>query len=278
MPAFGIEVVPETASTNATLMQRVRAHQTEPCILVAAHQSAGRGRMGKGWVSTPGHSLTFSMALPMSPATWSGLSLAVGVSVAESLSTLLPATVPDPSGGLSLPRPTIQLKWPNDVWLHDHKLAGILIETAHLHTATGRQPWVVIGIGINLQAPSDIATPHPIHEVAATQLSSVPPIGLQEWHAVCDVGTVLNTVAPSVLQDVLCFETHGFAPFHARFSRRDALWQRPLCLSDGTQGVGMGVDVQGVLQVQTSQGWRAVDSQEVSVRPLATPTVEERTH
>ncbi|MGZ7242464.1 biotin--[acetyl-CoA-carboxylase] ligase, partial [Streptococcus pyogenes] len=76
---------PEVDSTNSELMRRARAGHVDPVLLVAEQQSAGRGRMGRSWASRAGDSLTFSLGLPLQPADWSGLSLAVGVAVAESL-------------------------------------------------------------------------------------------------------------------------------------------------------------------------------------------------
>ena len=99
LPGFTVEVLPEIDSTNSELMRRARAGQLDPVLLVAQSQTAGRGRLGRGWVSSPGDSLTFSLGLPLAPADWSGLSLAVGVAVAEALG------------------PGIGLKWPNDLWL-----------------------------------------------------------------------------------------------------------------------------------------------------------------
>ena len=74
-------------------MRRARAGRTEPVLLVAEQQTAGRGRLGRGWHSGAGDSLTFSLGLPLAPADWSGLSLAVGVSLAESLHPAHPAQV-----------------------------------------------------------------------------------------------------------------------------------------------------------------------------------------
>ena len=74
-----------------------------PCLLVAERQTAGRGRHGRPWRSTPGASLTFSLAWPLTRADLSGLSLAVGVALADALDAT--AT------------PRIGLKWPNDLWL-----------------------------------------------------------------------------------------------------------------------------------------------------------------
>ncbi|MEI2624149.1 MAG: hypothetical protein V9G23_09860 [Giesbergeria sp.] len=88
MPGFTAELLPSVDSTNSECMRRLRAGQHEPLLLVALAQTAGRGRMGRSWQSegqAAGASLTFSLALPMAPRSWSGLSLAVGLSVADSL-------------------------------------------------------------------------------------------------------------------------------------------------------------------------------------------------
>src|SRR5207253_10851626 len=79
LPGFTVEVLPEVDSTNSELMRRARAGQTDPVLLVAERQTAGRGRLGRGWRSAPGESLTFSLGLALTPADWAGLSLAVGV-------------------------------------------------------------------------------------------------------------------------------------------------------------------------------------------------------
>jgi BirA family transcriptional regulator, biotin operon repressor / biotin---[acetyl-CoA-carboxylase] ligase len=272
---FCVEVQRSVDSTNAELMRRVRTGQTEPLgtspvLLVAAEQTAGRGRMGKTWVSQPGGSLTFSLLLRLQPVQWAGLSLAVGVTLAESLAQLLPTAVGE----------HLRLKWPNDLWLHDCKLAGVLVETAHMgahpkdtgsargigggsadgHLRTSAAPsaCVVIGVGINIQTP----TP-----VSSAPWTGVPPTGLAVHLEGLEPGQVLQAVAPALLRDVLVFEAEGFAAFADRFARRDALRGRPLVLSDGQQGNGNGVDEHGALQLLTAQGMHTVHSAEVSVRP-----------
>ena len=76
LPGFTVEVLPEIGSTNSELMRRARAGCMEPVLLVAEQQTAGRGRLGRGWASQAGESLTFSLGLPLAPADWSGLSTA----------------------------------------------------------------------------------------------------------------------------------------------------------------------------------------------------------
>lgn len=259
---LSMEVVGAIDSTNSELMRRARLGQTDPVLLVAVNQTAGRGRMGKTWQSTVGTSLTFSLGLPLQPSDWSGLSLAVGVSVAESLAALLARS--PLNTGVQTP-PAVQLKWPNDLWIDGKKAVGILIETAN----AGGNRFVVIGVGINIAPPASV----PVTPTAALSghmaMPPVPPTGLAAFAATLDAADALASVLPQLLADVLAFEARGFTAFTQRFAARDALANQPLLLSDGTQGMGHGVDATGALQVQTAQGLRSVNSAEVSVRPVA---------
>ena len=106
LPGFTVEVLPSIDSTNTELMRRARAGQTEPTLLVAEQQTAGRGRLGRVWQSDVGASLMLSLGLPMAPRDWSGLSLAVGVSVAESLQPVLPALGDGHAARIGLSGPT----------------------------------------------------------------------------------------------------------------------------------------------------------------------------
>lgn len=234
LPGFTVEVLPEIDSTNTELMRRARAARLEPVLLVAEAQTAGRGRLGRPWNSgtRPGEVLTFSLGLPLHMSDWSGLSLAVGVSVAQSL------------------HPRLQLKWPNDVWLEGRKLAGILIETASL----GESRYAVIGVGINI-APREAAG------------LATPPAWLQELVAGIDAPQALLRVAAPLVQAVQRFEVEGWTPFLAAYGARDALAGRAVQLSDGTVGLARGVDGSGALLVHTSTGLQRISSSEVSVRP-----------
>ncbi len=239
LPGFTVEVLAEVDSTNTELMRRARAGVAEPVLLVAQRQTAGRGRLGRVWHSAadPAASLTFSLGLSLSPADWSGLSLAVGVSLAESLHA------------------RIRLKWPNDLWLDDRKLGGILIETASFRDREAGR-YAVVGVGVNLSAPSDGAT-------------SIPPAGLRELLAGVQPGQALLQVVPALVRSVLLFERVGFGPFQAGFNARDALRNRSVVLSDGTSGTARGASATGALLVHTADGVAIVSSSEVSVRPAA---------
>jgi BirA family transcriptional regulator, biotin operon repressor / biotin---[acetyl-CoA-carboxylase] ligase len=247
LPGFSVEVLPSVDSTNSELMRRARAGLTDPVLLVAEEQTGGRGRHGKGWHSRAGQSLTFSLGLPLAPAQWSGLSLAVGVSLAESL------------------HPEVRLKWPNDLWLDGRKLGGILVETAGLGQSGGTTRMLIVGVGINIARPEHRAVfgaspPDP-------GMAPVAPAGWAELMVGHTAGDTLLRVAAPLVGDVLRFEREGFAAFARRFAERDALKHRAVRLSDGTEGTACGVDASGALSVHTALGVHNITSAEVSVRP-----------
>jgi len=214
-------------------------------LLVAEHQTAGRGRLGRGWHSRPGQSLTFSLGLRMAPPSWSGLSVAVGVSLAEHL------------------HPEVQLKWPNDLWLLQRKLGGILVETAGLGDAGDEPRAVVIGVGLNVARPPEDA----VRQTAAGALPPMAPAGLAEVEMGVTAAELLERVVPALVSDLQRFEAEGFAPFAQRFAARDALRERAVVLSDGRSGTAAGVADDGALRVRVDGQLRRVDSAEVSVRP-----------
>lgn len=257
-PGLSVEVLPQVDSTNTALLARARAGDTQACLLVAQRQTAGRGRLGRQWWAEPGQALTFSLGLLLAPAPgvdWGGLSLAVGLALAEAL---------DPAGD------RVGLKWPNDLWLRpgpagvpagDRKLGGILIETqwptgADAAVATAPR-WVVIGVGLNIRPAPD----------AAAADFRTPPACVQEWQPQASAGTVLHQVAPALLRAVQAYAQHGLAPLQARYAARDVLAGRPL-QAGALQGTAEGLDADGALRLRDAAGRvHALHSGEVSVRP-----------
>jgi BirA family biotin operon repressor/biotin-[acetyl-CoA-carboxylase] ligase len=238
LPGFTVEILPEVDSTNSELMRRARGGRMDPMLLLAERQSAGRGRLGRGWRSADGASLTFSLGIALAPRDWSGLSLVAGVIIAEGL------------------HPAIRLKWPNDLWLNDRKLGGILIETASFGEREALR-YAVVGVGLNISAPD------------ASGLATAPA-WLQELLPGIDAGQALLRIAAPLVQAAKAFETMGFAAFQTRFDARDALRDRPVVLSDGTLGTAHGTSEAGALLVHTAGGMHTVTSAEVSVRPAGT--------
>jgi BirA family biotin operon repressor/biotin-[acetyl-CoA-carboxylase] ligase len=256
LPDLSVEVLAKTDSTNNQILQRLRgasgggttpdgtrlpgrrASDTQPCLLVAEQQTAGRGRMGRAWQSGAGASLTFTLSLPLNPPSWSGLSLAVGVSLAESLD---PLAGPDTS-------PRVRLKWPNDLWFEERKLGGVLIETL----TVGDQRMVVIGIGINVQSM----------ELGAV---STGYASVSEFDPMATVPGVLHRIAMPLVVALRVFERDGFASFRERYEQRDVLLGRQV-RGGAIEGQALGVDDSGALLVQTPDGLQPIVSHEVSVR------------
>ena len=194
-----VEVVARTDSTNTQLLERARAAprtvaatcrraaygrragDTQPCLLVAEHQTGGRGRLGRVWQSAPGASLTFSLALPLTPRDWSGLSLAVGVALAEALE-------PRRHGAAARPEVAERPAGWCDADGSGRKLGGMLIETRRRRRASPggdrRRPQHRAG---RLGRPAGIAC-------------------LQELDAAASAPTVLARVAPPLVRALIEFE------------------------------------------------------------------------
>ena len=238
LPDFSVEILPEVDSSNTELMRRARAGRTDPVLLVAEHQTAARGRLGREWRTNRGDALTFSLGLPLAPRDWSGLSLVAGVAIAEAL------------------HPDLGLKWPNDLWWQDRKVGGILVETAGGGDA-GASRYVVVGLGLNIVAPATFDGLRTL------------PAGLRQLSPGITATAALGAIVPPLVRALLDFAEHGFAPWQARFNARDVLRGRAVVLSDGRQGTAASVDADGVLQLRTAAGWETVRSAEVSVRPAA---------
>lgn len=271
LPGLSVEVVARSVSTNSALLERARvraepptdelvqvrrsiesgafgrrAADVQPCLLVAEHQTGGRGRLGRTWQASIGASLTFSLSLPMNPADWSGLSLAVGVAIADAL---------EPAGA------RVGLKWPNDLWLMDpaptpgappgRKLGGILIETV----TAGPVRLAVIGIGLNI-------TPQPLEDLSSGYAC------LQELDPDATAPSTLALVAEPLVRALKDFERHGFAPFAARYAARDLLRGRNVTTTQANvpTGVAAGISPTGALLVRDAAELHEVSSGEVSVR------------
>jgi BirA family biotin operon repressor/biotin-[acetyl-CoA-carboxylase] ligase len=228
---INLQVLEECDSTNLQLQILAKGGAPAGTLLLAQRQTAGRGRRGRSWYQGP-QSLAFSLLwrLPADrPA--SGLSLAVGLAVAEALPV------------------SAQLKWPNDVLLDGRKIAGILIESA------GPQCFV-IGIGVNLGDLGDLPA-----EIAATA-GGIP---------VDDRTQMLARILDSLVTVLDEFSTHGFSPLQSRWQMRHAYQDLAVNLffSEGgepVQGVCRGVDANGELLLETATCIQTIASGEVSLR------------
>lgn len=261
VPGLSVEVQERLASSNTDLIERARRADMPPTVLIALEQTAGRGRRGKAWHSSPTQSLTFSVAWPLRPSGsadgvhLSGLSLAVGATLAQALG------------------PRVRVKWPNDLCAFDaqrrlHKLGGILIETTQVqHSCVA-----VIGVGLNLQTPSP--TDWLEHDARA-----LPPMGLSSLGLTASGPQTLQRIMPPLFNALLRFSAAGFAAFAPAYAERDVLAGQTIAVfqageSPVSTGRAAGVDDNGALIVHTEHGQQAIIAGEVSVRLSvpATPT------
>lgn len=153
-----IDIVDRTGSTNADLLARAIQGAPEGLVLAAEEQSAGRGRMGRTWVSPPRAALTFSLLVrpaAVRPAGRGWLSLLTGVAVASAVTAVT---------GID-----VRLKWPNDLLAGPAKLGGILAEAV----GDAASDAVVVGVGLNVSTePAELPPPGPAPDgaLAATSL------------------------------------------------------------------------------------------------------------
>jgi BirA family biotin operon repressor/biotin-[acetyl-CoA-carboxylase] ligase len=231
-------------STNQYLLDRIDELKSgDACV--AEYQHAGRGRRGRQWVSPFGANLYLSMfwRLEQGPAAAIGLSLAVGIVMAEVL--------------CKLGAEQVRVKWPNDLYLNDKKLAGILVE---LTGKTGDAAQLVIGAGINL-----------------TMRESATNVINQDWINLQEAGVNINRnkLTAELLSElrlaVVKFEKEGLSAFISRWREMDNYLDRPVKLIIGDQeifGIARGIDEQGALLLEQNGNVRPYIGGEISLRGI----------
>jgi len=243
-----IEVVAETGSTNADLLARIDTLDG-PLLRIADNQTAGRGRAGRSWLSTPGAALMFSLAWrfkgPLHRMT--GLPMAVGVALAETIAAL---GVP------------VRIKWPNDLLRDGKKLAGILVETQSARKDGDGAVWAVIGVGINLLMPDEL------EEQIGRAVAAAP------WLAKMDRNELMAALLSRLAAVLAEFDDTGFAPFAERWNLLHAWQGQDVVIVDHgqvlQQGRAAGVDAIGRLMLDTEHGRVEVLSGDVSLRLSST--------
>lgn len=220
-----------TDSTNERARELVEAGAPGGTVVTAREQTEGRGRQGRVWTAPEGKALLYSAILRPLDERHLLLPLSVPLAVCAAAEEL---------------RPDIecQVKWPNDVWLEEHKLSGILIE------AKPQDGWAVIGVGLNLsiapdEFPPDLRQP-------ATSL----------------FGAMEGTAAETLSRHLSHWVFAGEDEILREWRRRDGLCGREISWDEGkSSGVAEGIDDRGNLVVALAAGGRAVlGSGEVQIR------------
>ncbi len=234
-----IEVLDQAPSTNAVAIERARAGAPEGLVVVADHQSAGRGRLDRTWETPPGTALTFSVLLrPTAPtSSWPWLPLITGYAVNAVLR----------ARGFEA-----GVKWPNDVLIGERKVAGILVE--RIDTSDG--PSAVVGVGLNTsmtetELPVPLATSLSIESGEAidrTEVLIAVLTSIRETYDAWQSGGELDGMRVRKAYQEACLtvgqhvrvDLPGGAVLEGRATDIDRTGQLVVATADGARNVGAG--------------------------------------
>ncbi len=230
-------------STNRRLLQRATQEPIHGHLLLAEQQTAGRGRQGRQWHSPPAANLYLSLGWEFPPGTdLNGLSLAVAVALWRALGAL----GVDGHG----------IKWPNDLWWGNRKLAGILIEMR----SEAEGPWqVVIGIGLNVAMSHLVCVDIDQPWIDLAQILGTVP----------DRNRIVATLLEALLPILDAHEREGLSACRADWQAADLLQGREVVMQTAGRtfrAVARGINGQGALLLETGQGLMACHAGDVRLR------------
>jgi BirA family biotin operon repressor/biotin-[acetyl-CoA-carboxylase] ligase len=241
------ELAFEIDSTNTRLLGAAPPPYGQAHVCLSELQHGGRGRRGRRWVAPFGGSIALSLGWSFADASKASpaLSLCVGVAVARAL---------ERCGARG-----IALKWPNDIWLADRKLGGVLLE---LRAEASGPAYVVIGVGINVRLGAAVR--------GQIEAAGVRVAALDE---ACSAPPSRNLLAGAIIDELLSMLLHvergGFAEWREAWLALDALRDRPARVmmgEDAVLGIARGVAADGALRLECAGRIREFMSGEVSLR------------
>jgi len=256
-----VAIVESTGSTNQDLMSRPAGLDVPaPRVLIAARQTAGRGRRGRGWLSEPPDCLAMSISVhrvrDASAPVLTGLPIALGIAIADVLAAQVHG---------------IGLKWPNDLLRDGRKCAGMLVEARTVDELER----VVIGLGLNWRLPATLAgqpaAPPPASGEASSDAAPLAPGGLFDALPPVEVRErIAGELARALVDCARRYLREGFGDTALAWARHDLLLGREIVVkSEGKtvlSGRADGLDRHGELRVRTRNGVQTVCAGEVSVR------------
>lgn len=234
----------------ALAYERARADAAEGTTLLADHQWGGRGRRGRHWFSPPGAGLWCTTVLrPPTSQPWQTLGLVAGAAAYRALHRW------DIDG--------LGLKWPNDVLVGPRKLGGILLEAE----VNPPGPFVLVGIGINIAARSEVVPPADVAEryVGLAEVSPLP----------VDREAVLHAWLAGLAEAYRTWLASGLQPVLATWRQADVLLDQPV-VGDGpegpVEGIGAGILADGALAIRVGSEVVAVHAGEIAAPGLPSPS------
>ncbi len=239
-----LHILSSVDSTNRYALDQVMKGSATGLAVLAEHQTAGRGRRGRNWVSPFGRNLYLSLVwkFELDARHLSGLSLAIAVAILRALVKL------DIEG--------VGLKWPNDVLWQEKKLGGVLLEMR----GEANGPWlIVIGIGmnVNMEAVDANAIDQPWVDLQTIQGRHI------------DRNLLAGVLLDELIQAVSSFQQSGLASFLSEWREHDICLNCPVALhfpNRVQQGIARGIDADGALLLETDGIITPYHAGEVSLR------------
>ena len=221
-------------STNEEAKRLAGGGASHGAVIWARRQTAGRGRMGREWVSAEGNLfVSILLSLTKDLETCAQLSFVAAIAVAETLEGI----IPEHDG--------ISCKWPNDILLDGKKLAGILLESFTVPDETGKsRQWVVVGVGVNVDSyPEHVMYPATCLKEAGVEIISAK--------------IVLSRFIYNFIHRYDAWNKKGFKEIHAEWMARAHHIGKPIEVLMGdeqTNGVLDGIDHSGRLLLRKASG------------------------
>ncbi|MGX5175142.1 bifunctional biotin--[acetyl-CoA-carboxylase] ligase/biotin operon repressor BirA [Aliikangiella sp. IMCC44653] len=250
-----LKVLTSVSSTADYLAQHWQSH-LGGLVCIAEHQSQGRGRKGRPWISPFAANLYFSMGfrVPLGLGALGGLSLVVGMSLAETINQIIGETENQSAHGNT--QNQVKLKWPNDILFEQRKLAGILVE------ASGESQdasFLNIGVGINWNMQSEQAksVDQPWVNLSELTQKRIPR------------SVVLGRLLARLEQSLNHYFSEGFQEFAQRWESISALYRQNVVIHTAREsvcGVEDGIEANGALRVKVGTKTHTFHSGEVSLR------------
>ncbi len=253
------EHIHEISSTSTELLNRWRNGElNKPISLMADIQTAGRGRRGKNWLSSPENSLTFSIAYPFTRpggiSQLSGLSLVCGLALIYGISEYFQINLE------KLRDKGLRLKWPNDILINQSKLAGILVEGGQ--TQPNEPTWMIIGVGLNLRTQ--------IIENLGSGYGVANLMDLFSSSQTIDHQKIWRAITNCFIEQLELFNANGFPFFKDDWNDWNAYKNQMVNLSQDGQiinsGKFIGINDDGALLIQTNHEIKTVHNGELSLR------------
>lgn len=229
-----------TIPSTHLYLKNLKKPAKNPILCLAEHQSGGLGQRQKAWASPFGHNLYFSLNIitKRRPQDLSGLSLCIALSILKALNI-----------------PTLNIKWPNDIYAEDQKLAGILIDLGQ-YQHDGMP--LIISIGLNVNQMQSFGL-----ENQWTSLQKV-------MDKIQNRTLILAQILQQLKLDMAVFEAKGFHAFRQEWHKFDALFEKEVLVTQGDKiiyGRALGVDEMGRMLLEVESKIIHLNFGEASIKP-----------